>query len=84
MVLVAYSVHDSVAQFFGSPFFCKTDGEARRLFADACKDSRSNLSEHPTDFSLYRLGQFDDNSGDLVPVAPVLIVRGVPAAAAAE
>lgn len=84
MVLVAYSVHDSVAQFFGPPFFCKTDGEARRLFSDACKDTRSNLSEHPSDFALYRLGQFDDNSGDLVPVAPVLIVRGVPAAAAAE
>lgn len=84
MILLAYSIHDSVAQFFGPPFFVKTDGEARRVFGDACKDTRSNLSEHPSDYSLYRIGHFDDNSGDLVPVAPVLLTRGVLAAPAAE
>ena len=65
MVKKIYAVRDEKAEAFGNPFFMGNDGEALRAFSDGVQDSKSPLSLHPADYRLYRLGEFDDCSGDV-------------------
>lgn len=68
MILQMYSIFDSAAAAYLRPFYCQTDGEALRAFTDIATDADHNIGKHPEDYSLYRVGQFDDNKGKLVPL----------------
>lgn len=77
MILVALSVYDEVADFYSPPFFVKTVNEGLRVFNDACKDSRSGLSEHPEDVKLFKVGIFDDSKGSFISCEPHFLTRGI-------
>lgn len=62
MELKVYSVLDKAVGAFLPPFYMRSDGEAIRSFAEACNDPKS-LGKHAEDFTLFRLGSFDDGSG---------------------
>lgn len=68
-MLNVYAIYDEKALSYGIPFFAKTDGIAKRLFADLCDDPQSTVYKHPSDFKLYYLGEFDESTADLVPNA---------------
>lgn len=65
MILKAYSVRDTKAEYFNTPFFNKTHGEAERNFTDLVNDKNTSVGQHPTDFDLYYLGEFDTQSGKI-------------------
>lgn len=62
-MLNAYSIFDEKAKCFNTPFFAVADGVAIRDFGDLCNDTRSLVSRHPEDYRVYRVGQFNDDSG---------------------
>lgn len=62
-----YAVRDVKADSFGAPISVATEGLARRSFVDACQDSRSELSKYPEDYMLYELGEYEPNSGLIIP-----------------
>lgn len=66
MILKAFSIRDSKAEVFNTPFFQKTHGEAERSFKQLIQDEKSMLSKYPEDYDLYYLGEYDDNTGKLV------------------
>lgn len=66
MIVNMYSVYDEKAETFASPFCMLNDGQATRAFGDACQDKSSQMYKHPSDYKLYKLGEFDDNSGHIV------------------
>lgn len=74
MKLRVYSVFDSKAAYYGTPFFSSTDGMAVRSFGDAVNDRMTTLFKHPEDFTLYRIGEFDDQLGRVLPTTPEPIV----------
>jgi hypothetical protein len=65
MKLTLCSVKDRAADAFGRPMFVPSTGVAIRSFSDEVnrKDVENNLYNHPDDFDLYELGEFDDNTG---------------------
>jgi len=65
MILKVYSVYDSKAECFGTPFFMGTRGMAIRAFSDLAGDFKSNVSRHPEDYSLFEIGEFDDSKGSI-------------------
>lgn len=69
MRIHAFSVFDSAAKLFMQPFFARTRGEAMRSFMDACSDEKHQFSRHAMDYSLYVVGQFDEDDGLLIPQA---------------
>ena len=69
MIIKIFSINDVKAASFGQPFFAMNKGIAVRMFSDLVNDKNSMVSKHPDDFKLYMLGEFDDNSGGLSPVA---------------
>lgn len=65
MKVALYSVHDVKADAFDRPFPATNDAVAVRMFMSACQDANSLMHQHPGDYALYCLGQFDDYSGEL-------------------
>lgn len=66
MILKVYALIDLKAGNYGTPFFCASNGLAIRMFSDLVRDPKTTLSRHPDDFQLFCLGEFDDNSGELI------------------
>lgn len=69
MIVHMYSIYDKVTGAFMHPFYARSRGEAIRSFSDAANDEKSQLSRHVNDYSLYIVGEFDDASGVITPVA---------------
>lgn len=73
-----YAVKDLAVQAFGTPFFVRAKGEALRSFQDEAnrRDSDSAIAKHPEDYELYRIGDFDDQTGTIIAAqAPELVAR---------
>lgn len=66
----AFCVMDSKTGQFGLPFFSPTMESGKRLFGDLCSDGQSLPSRYPEDFNLYYLGEFEDDTGNLLSVVP--------------
>ena len=77
MVVKVFSIFDDKALIFSSPFFMPHIGMATRAFADLVNDGQSNVAKHPSDFKLYQIGEFDDVTGALTPLAQPLFINGV-------
>lgn len=67
MITKAYSVFDVKASVYGTPFFFHNDKMAIRVFSDLVNDPSSSLNRHPEDYSLWSLGEYDDNVGVFTP-----------------
>jgi hypothetical protein len=65
MILTICTVKDRAADAYGRPMFVPSIGVAIRSFSDEInhKNADNQLYNHPDDFDLYELGQFDDNTG---------------------
>jgi hypothetical protein len=65
MKLIICTVKDRAADAYGRPMFVPSTGVAIRSFSDEINRNNADnqLFNHPDDFDLYELGEFDDNSG---------------------
>lgn len=72
MNLQAYSIFDNKALVYHAPFFAINDGVAVRMLSDLANDLNTNIGRHPSDFSLFRVGVFDDNKGQFTPAFPLV------------
>jgi len=66
MIMQIFAVYDAVAKAFATPFFMRSEGEALRAFASEVNNPGSQLHANHSDFSLHRIGEFDDASGEIV------------------
>ena len=64
MTKVYYAVYDSKAELYSQPFLEVKDGTAVRAVQDLVINSKDHaFAKHPNDFSLHRLGEFDEKTG---------------------
>lgn len=66
MIYEVFSVHDQKADAFLPPFILPRVAQAQRVFADCVNSSDHQFGAHPADYTLFRLGQFDDSSGQFL------------------
>ena len=59
-------MYDMAAVAYTRPFFLQSDGQALRMFTDIATDAEHEVGKHPEDYSLIRIGIYDDQSGQLV------------------
>ena len=66
---IIFSIFDSATGLYQPPFYDRAEGQAIRNFMQAAEDSNSMLAKHPQDFTLMKLGTFDDTTSkfDLAP-----------------
>lgn len=67
MKQLAYSVRDSKAERFISPFFAPTRAVAQRMFETAANTVGENFNRHCNDYTLFEIGTFEDETGVIVP-----------------
>lgn len=65
MKLKIFCIHDVKAEAFLPPFFLPTVGMATRTFKDCCNNDQHQFGANPTDYTLFELGEFDDNNGTI-------------------
>jgi hypothetical protein len=67
MIYYVYSVYDEKVKTFGNPFYKPTNPAAIRDFADLAKDQNTTVGRHPEDYTLYQIGEYDDQTGLMTP-----------------
>ncbi len=75
MILKIYSVWDSKAAAYIQPFFATNDAVATRMFETAANDAGHDFHRYAEDYALFRIGQFDQEKGDLLPENIVSIAQ---------
>jgi metal-dependent amidase/aminoacylase/carboxypeptidase family protein len=64
MTKIYYAVYDKKAELYSQPFLEIKDGTAIRAIQDMVINNTDHaFAKHPSDFSLHRLGEFDEQSG---------------------
>lgn len=69
MIISLYSVNDALSGF-GAPTLQNNDAAAYRSFAEAFKDVYQ-----PADYSLWKVGSFDTDTGEIIPDVPSVVCR---------
>lgn len=71
MKIKLFSLRDNVANAFGAPFAAVNALSAvRSCVGESQNPAAGPLHTHPQDFSVYFLGEFDNESGEFVPTVP--------------
>lgn len=71
-----YSVRDKVSGLFGAPINDVNDDCAIRGFQIACNTEGTLMYAKPTDFELYSIGSFDEETGAFISQGAVKIQDG--------
>lgn len=70
-----FCVYDSQTTMFGPPILGINKGDVIRQFTVLVNDGQSQFSKHPMDFALFEIGDYDESTGSIAPVAvPVRII----------
>lgn len=63
-----FTVFDDKANAFLQPFFMRTEQEAMRAFAGAAMQEGHQFKDHAADFTLFEIGDFSEEVGNLMPL----------------
>ena len=78
MKLKIYGIYDSAAAAYLPPFFTHNEQLATRSFIDSANNPESTFGRHPADFTLFELGNFDDQAGEFeLNHAPIRIANAL-------
>ena len=68
-----YAIRDAKVGFM-TPTVDVNDASAARNFEHAVMNSASLMNSHPGDYALYKIGEFDSDSGELTSQLPENII----------
>lgn len=75
MKMKVYVMRDQRTSFM-TPTFDLNDQSAIRNFEHAMLQKDSLISSHVEDYSIYRIGEYDNSTGVITPEEPVLVLDG--------
>lgn len=64
MTLSIFSVHDSKAEAFITPFFAQNEAVGVRMFAAAANSDTSDFNRFAGDYTLFLLGYFEQDNAE--------------------
>lgn len=73
MILQVFAVRDIKSESYSNPFYLARAEVAVRTFKDAMADKTHPMAQHPEDYQLYHLGNFNDDTGAFESKTPFLI-----------
>ncbi|AXL14623.1 nonstructural protein [Microviridae sp.] len=62
MKLNMYVIYDAKAEVYNKPFYLLNDDVARRSAEQLMQDGNTDIARHPEDFTMFKLGTFDDTA----------------------
>lgn len=72
-----FVVLDKAVGAYERPQFFRSDAEAMRAFVTAVEKPDSPFHLHPEDYSFFRVGTYDDQTGELRPEEPKCHARAI-------
>lgn len=84
MRLNVYCVFDRASGAYDRPWCARSDDEAVRSFTDIASDADHPIGKHPEDFTLFRIGTWADDKGELRGESPEKVINGGEAYASAR
>lgn len=73
-----FSLFDSKSESYTPPQLHKTNAEAIRSFAGAINSPQGGvIAAHPSDFTLFEIGTWDDENGRLNVTDKIAVVNGI-------
>ena len=67
MIFKCFSVFDSKIGSYSKPVFLRSKGEAIRSVITESQNPDSQFSKFPADFVLFEVGEYDDDTGTMIP-----------------
>lgn len=77
MRMAIYAIYDTATGAYMRPFFVQADAQAVRAFSDLAVAADHEVGKHPEDYSLFRIGQFDDKKGKIIGESPECIATAL-------
>lgn len=74
-----FCIRDKMAEAAMKPLFMENENIAKRSFMDSLTAADSPWSEHPEDYTLFLIGEWDDEIMQLLSHEPVRVMDGVEA-----
>ena len=65
MVKKMFAIYDEKSEAYLQPFFLDTNGQAIRAIVDCLSDPNHNFARHTSDYTLFHIGEFDDQDANI-------------------
>lgn len=62
-----FAIRDRALGAYMQPWVAQTPGQATRMFQDELGSNESPMNKHPDDYDLYHIGEFNQDTGVLIP-----------------
>jgi len=72
-----FTIYDSKAKAYLTPFFLHAEAMAVRVFADCINDSDHQFGKHPEDYTLFNIGEWSDEKAKFLTNNPIAIGNGI-------
>lgn len=63
MKIQIFAVYDASTQMYAQPNFLASTLVAKRMWPEAANDPNTQIGKYPQDFTLFHLGEYDDETG---------------------
>lgn len=73
MMFGVYAIRDVKTSFL-SPTLDTNDGSAIRNFNSSIQRSDGIMLTHASDFTLYRIGDYNADTAELIPIHPIVLI----------
>lgn len=70
MIQKTFAVYDAAAKAYLNPFQLPREEMALRAFGDVINSPSHELAQHPQDYTLFLLGEFDNRTGQYINHEP--------------
>jgi hypothetical protein len=60
-----YTLYDCKSETYAAPILHRARGEALRAFSDGINSPGHTLNKYPEDFTLFEIGEWDDQTGEI-------------------
>ena len=76
-----YAIFDRASGVYDGPLRGQADGVVIRQFCDLAVGDEHPVAQHPEDYTLFKVGEFNDGTGELEPIVPMKLINGAEAVA---
>jgi hypothetical protein len=72
-----FSIFDSKAEAYLAPFFLHKAAMAERAFRQMVNQEGHQFEASPADYTLFHIGEYDDQNASITPCVPKALFNGV-------
>ncbi len=72
-----FTIYDSKAKAYLTPFFMHNNDMAMRVFADCTNDPGHQFGKHPEDYTLFNIGSWSDDKAKFLTSNPLSLGNGI-------